>query len=58
MAGKRCLDEEDSLSAEDISVKKGKHVLSEGMLSVDEEDHASQVSCLQCVTVHMYIQCS
>ena len=51
MAGKRGLEEDDCLSAADVSVKKGKHVLSEGMLTADEEDGVSQVSCVQCVTV-------
>lgn len=56
MAGKRGLDEEESLSAADISVKKGKHVLSERMLSVDEEDRQSQVSCppAVCDGVHSF----
>lgn len=51
MAGKRGLEEDDCLSAADVSVKKGKHVLSQGVLAADEEDSASQVSCMQCVTV-------
>ena len=51
MAGKRSPEEDDSLSAADVSVKRGKHVLSEGMLSVDEEESSSQVSCMECVAV-------
>ena len=55
MAGKRVLEEDDCLSAADVSVKKGKHVLSEGMLAADEEDN-SQVSCMQCTSLlHLQI---